>query len=147
MKIEQLKKSEILIVSDLLNKIGKCYVPTLTEQIGNLENYVQKIVDNSTIFIVTVDNIDIALISFYCNNFRDKKAFISSFGVDISYQGKGVAQKLMNYTITYLKKLGFDSIELEVHKHNGRAMRFYENNDFVITKENNNSFFMKRTIL
>lgn len=147
MKIEKVKKNEISRVSDLLNKIGKYYVPILTEQLENLENYVQKIVDNSTIFIVTVNNIDIALISFYCNNFRDKKAFISSFGVDISHQGKGVAQKLMNYTIAYLKKLGFDSIELEVHKHNDRAMRFYENNDFVITQENNNSFFMKRTLL
>ncbi len=146
MIIEQIHRKEYQRVFKLLKKIGKYYIPSLESQINSLTDYVKKIVDNSDIFIA-VENEDIGLLAIYCNDYENKKAFITSLGIDISYNGKGIAQALFNLVLNHLKKENISKIELEVNKENFRAIGFYKRNGFLVHKETNHSMFMELELI
>ncbi|MCW3089623.1 MAG: acetyltransferase [Ferruginibacter sp.] len=46
------------------------------------------------------------------------------------FQGKGVAQQLMDYTMQYAKDNDYEVVWLGVWEHNGRAQKFYEKYGF-----------------
>ena len=47
------------------------------------------------------------------------------------YQGKGIAQKLMDHFLSYAKENKYEVVWLGVWEHNVRAQRFYEKYGFI----------------
>lgn len=54
-----------------------------------------------------------------------------SLCIDESYQGRGFAQNLLDYSFEHLEELSFS---LEVHSDNQRAIELYKKNGFIIKK-------------
>jgi len=134
-------------VFNLLSKIGNDYIPPLNEQVNNMEIYIQKIVTNADTFIIIDNNCDIGILSIYCNNLLNKKAFITTLGIATNYKGQGIAKKLLLFVIEYVKLNKFEKIALEVNKNNIKAINFYKKSGFSIVTENKNSLFMELKLL
>ncbi len=56
---------------------------------------------------------------------------LKRFYVIKEFQGKGVAQQLMDYTLQYAKENNYPVVWLGVWEHNLRAQKFYEKYGFV----------------
>ena len=57
---------------------------------------------------------------------NNNNLYIHRLAVHPDFQGKGYAQKLMDFAETYGLKNGFDSIRLDTFSGNDRNQRFYE---------------------
>jgi len=142
MVFDKIQRNDFDRVSNLLSRIGDEYIPPLDEQIEDMGAYVEKIVTYSDIFVAVDGEVDVGILSIYCNGGRTQKAFITTIGVDSRYKKKGIAEELLLLAINHIKKKGFLVIGLEVNKNNLRAIGFYKKNGFLINKELNDSYFM-----
>ena len=71
-------------------------------------------------------------------NYNEKKmAYDTSTGTLKEYRGKGLATKVFEYSIPYLKKANISHYLLEVLQNNTKAFSVYQNLGFEITRELN----------
>jgi ribosomal protein S18 acetylase RimI-like enzyme len=60
-----------------------------------------------------------------------KNLYIHRLAVDPEFQGKGYAQKLMDFAEKYAKENGYNSIRLDTFSENKRNLKFYEQRNYV----------------
>ena len=60
-----------------------------------------------------------------------KNLYIHRLAVDPKFQGKGYAQKLMDFAEKYAKENGYNSIRLDTFSENKRNLKFYEQRNYV----------------
>jgi ribosomal protein S18 acetylase RimI-like enzyme len=111
-----------------------------------IEEYVIKIISNSTIIPFISEGILKGFISFYCNDFKGKKGYLSMVIVSKDSRDKGIGKILLEASIEYLKNLEFETYSLEVHKTNNKAIDFYSSFGFI-KKENKGNFWLMELIL
>ncbi len=70
-----------------------------------------------------------------CSRISSGAAMVPQIAVHPSYQGRGVGNTLMDYSVEQLKTLGFRSISLTVTKKNRRAFEWYQRLGFRIRKD------------
>lgn len=56
--------------------------------------------------------------------------YIHRLAIHPNYQGKGYAQKLMDYAESYAKTHNFDSVRLDTFSQNKRNLKFYESRGY-----------------
>ncbi|HEY9168394.1 MAG TPA: GNAT family N-acetyltransferase [Lutibacter sp.] len=61
----------------------------------------------------------------------DRNIYIHRLAVDPKFQGKGYAQKLMDFSEKYAKEKGYNSIRLDTFSQNKRNQHFYEQRNYV----------------
>ncbi len=60
-----------------------------------------------------------------------KNLYIHRLAVDPKFQGKGYAQKLMDFAEKYARENGYNSIRLDTFSENKRNLKFYEQRNYV----------------
>jgi len=73
-------------------------------------------------------------------------AYDTGTGTLEEYRGKGLATKIFEYSIPYLKEMGIKQYLLEVLQHNTKAVSVYRNLGFEVTREFN-YFIQKNEII
>lgn len=135
----------------LINLISSVYlVPDPYSFVENLslEEYAVKLIKKAVNYVIVEEGKDAGLISFYVNDTATKTAYIALIGVLTDYQGKGMAQELMDHCIAVCCSKGMEQIKLEVKKDNSRAIRFYEHYDFhYIHEASDKSIYMSRSLV
>ena len=140
------KINDDLLENDLLKFYianDKNFTPPLSEQVS-IPEYIEKIKNNAVCFEARDRKVLIGLIAAYFNN--NDTGFITSVITIPNYQGRGIAQQLLQNCFSYAKKSNFKKIELEVFKHNTPAISLYKKNGFSITGENENQFKMEKIV-
>ncbi len=94
-------------------------------------------------FLLFKENTTIGVI-YFINITQDS----CEFGLYAKPNLKGVGQILMQE----IKKYAFDTLKVKelkacVFKQNEKALKLYKNNDFIITKENNDFFYLNLILL
>jgi ribosomal protein S18 acetylase RimI-like enzyme len=113
---------------------------------GPIEEYVSKIYTKSTILPFIREGVLEGFISFYCNDYERKKAFLSMILVANDFQSKGIGKLLLKTSLEYLRKQEFKSYSLEVLKNNIVAIEFYKKFGFVV-REDKGQFWLMELIL
>jgi len=62
---------------------------------------------------------------------NDKNLYIHRLAVHPNFQGKGFAQKLMNFAENYALENGYKSIRLDTFSQNKRNLQFYEKRNYI----------------
>lgn len=79
------------------------------------------------------------IVSFTCNGIGDfygvPTAYDTGTGTLKAYQGRGLATRVFEYSIPYLKESGVESYLLEVLQHNAGAISVYRKLGFEVTRE------------
>jgi len=85
------------------------------------------------------------IVAFTCNGIGDFKGVATAYdtgtGTLKDYRGKGLATKIFEYAIPYLKEANIEQYLLEVLQHNTKAVSVYRNLGFEVTREFN--YFMQ----
>ncbi len=89
----------------------------------------------------------VGMIAFYANQPETKIAYIPHIYVNKEYRGIGIFSALLQNVLTYVSKLGFLGIRLEVDKKNVRAQKAYLKHGFEYDgNTSSTSCFMKRQL-
>ncbi len=91
------------------------------------------------------------LVGFVLNAVVDVKGLLTAYdtgtGIVQEFQGKGVAKKLLNFTIEKLKNQGVQQYQLEVIKTNQKAFQLYKSLRFQISNDYDFYVFSKSKLL
>lgn len=147
-KYVELNKSELSSkrVESYFKKMCNNFIPSLNQKV-DIKKYSNKLVYNADCFFVQNEGKDIGFLAIYTNNYPEKVAFISSISIVPEYQGMGISQKLIDFSIEHARKREMKYIKLEVNENNIKAIKFYKRNKFnIVLTNNNNNFLMSRNI-
>lgn len=121
--------------ADLSTFMKSCdaeFVPPLSARV-NIHIYAQKITDKATRFEAWHQTELVGLVAAYCNDKDKRVAFITNVSVLPSWQGRGVAGRLIEMCLEYVQQHGLSKVELEVNQDNQAAVALYRKHGFVIT--------------
>ena len=113
-------------------------IPSLSSRVI-ISDYARKLGEYAFTLFVTLNSIDIASCSLYCN---ETVAFISNFSVKNEFANKGLGSKMMDEVKRFVKEQGCDKIELEVYKDNIKGIHFYKKNEFLEKEDCEKSIIM-----
>jgi ribosomal protein S18 acetylase RimI-like enzyme len=140
-KIESSSKE----VENYFNKMCYHFIPPINQMV-DINKYSNKLVQNADCFFIKNHGENIGFLAIYANDHSGKISFISSISIIPEYQGTGVSQKLIDFSIEHAKKKGMKCIKLEVNKNNIRAIKFYRRNRFNVESTDNNNLRMIKSI-
>lgn len=83
---------------------------------------------------------------FYCNDDKDKNAYLSLIAVSPKYRNRGVGKSLIDEVVEQSKVAGMKRLALEVRKSNRVAIKFYEKLGFILAKTNENTLHLSKII-
>lgn len=150
MIIQQIKKKmyEDSIQSLYLKKIYTFlfninyeYNPPLNLKV-DLQCYAKKIIDNAVLFVEECHSEIVGMVVLYCNDKSREKAYIPLVGVLPDYQRRGIAKKLMQEAISYVKSVKFKT--LGIHSNNSVAISTYCKLGFTIIEQGERKYMELR---
>ena len=112
----------------------------------SINDYVDKILNNSTIVPYFMQGDLKGFISYYNNDASKQHSFLTMILISKEYQGKGIGKLLLELSINDLKKSGFVHYSLEVLKTNEKAINLYSNYGFY-KKEDRGELWLMEKIL
>ena len=113
-----------------LNACDNSYFPKLSTRV-DIYAYTNKILANGIRFEAW-DGIQlVGLLVLYRGEFEKKTAFITNVSVLPEFCSQGIASKLLEISLNYLRSDGFTCTELEVSHLNSVACSLYEKFGFV----------------
>ena len=141
MKIETFNnKAEI---RDILEKFSP-YLYTLSSGKVDKDILAQKLHKYARVIGVKEDNKIIGFAGFYCNDSKNRNAYLSLIAVDPYWRKQGVGKVLLNEVKLQASNMGMNQLVLEVRKENIKAIKFYQKSGFEkMGKESRESFFLK----
>lgn len=117
-----------------LQACDKSFVPVLSGRV-NIAEYGKKIAEHALCFEAWSDGELVGLVATYCNATDRQLAYITSVSILPSWQGRGIATRLLETCVNYVHELGFAYVELEVALVNEPAIALYKKHEFVLGKE------------
>jgi len=129
---------------DILLHLSKCnllFDPPLNSYI-NVKDYSEKIRAKAITFEAWDNRELVALIACYLNNRENLQGYITNVSVLKTYQGKGIAKKILEQTIKRTLEFGFKNLSLEVEVNNKKAINLYQSSGFVLSGRVGNKYTM-----
>jgi len=105
------------------------FYPALSSRV-DLRNYSKKIKDSAITFESYDSTLLVGLVAVYVDE-SSKRGFLTSVSIIPTFRGRGIAKKLLHQMLSYLSKLSFVSVELEVHHLAKDARNLYHGLGFV----------------
>lgn len=121
--------SGVVEVAMHLQSCNGSFVPPLSSRV-DIGEYAEKIASKAQRFEAWANGKMVGLVAMYCNAPDQDKAFITSVSVLPSWQGHGLASRLMGNAIDYVREAGIARIELEVDNGNAAAIAMYGRQGF-----------------
>lgn len=125
---KKISKEELV---SYLTSVDNDFIPSLTEQTGNIENYSEKLIARAQFFFEKDDDNTIkGLVALYCYEPDNPDAFITSVSSNRSYRHQGIIKRLMTEAIEYSKMQNKKGIGL--YSANPAAINLYQSLGFEI---------------
>lgn len=135
-----IRQANLEKIQTFLAQVNDEYCPPLDTKVI-LRAYSEKILDHSILFVEEIDGIGIVgMVVLYCNNENEKRAYIPLVGVLPAYQRRGIAKRLMQEAIAYVRLQGYKV--LGIHSNNMVAVKLYGKLSFVV-KDNAERKYME----
>lgn len=125
----QIEKQELYV---FLKEVEKDFITPLSAKV-NLVDYTEKVFVLSEILCLKDKNKIVGCIIFYCNNLKEKFAYISLLVIRNEYRGRGYSTLLLKKVILFLKKRDIKMVQ--VHTESMIACKLYEKIGFRCIEE------------
>lgn len=129
---------------EFLQKVDKDFTPYLSQK-TDLSAFGDRLLSYANLFVSRAENGEIkGLVALYANDFVKRYAYIPLLAVAPEYRKQGIARKLMNEAIEYVKKLGTEKMQvIGIHTSNPIAFDFYKELGFRLLDESNNREYLE----
>lgn len=129
---------------DYLKAVDKSFPVPLSDKVV-LEEYAKKLYDNAEIFVAYENDTIVGIFAGYVNDYDTKMAYGSVLTVLDTYQGCGIATRLLDAFCDCAKSRNMEKIMFCVYLDNEPAMKLYTKKGFAVYKkeEENRAFLIK----
>lgn len=129
-----------------LTSVDKDFNPALSTK-TDLKQYTERIADKAKICCALSDEDNIiGIVAFYANDFEKHYAYIPLVSVSSEYRRQGIARKLMEYAVLYIKSLNGKISVVGIHTYNQYAFDLYVKLGFKNISETDKMFYLEYTI-
>lgn len=121
---------------DIVAHLEECnadFMPRLSDRVV-IRDYANKIVGNAARFEAWSGHKLVGLIAAYCNDQKQRTAYITSVSVLRAWTGLGIAADLLAQCVEHAKVSRVQQINLEVAQANTSAIKLYEKSGFTVSK-------------
>jgi ribosomal protein S18 acetylase RimI-like enzyme len=125
-------RADAIEVASHLRACEAAFVPPLSERV-DLDIYADKIVHRAERFEAWAADQLAGLVAAYCNDGEHRTAFVTNVSVLPGWHGEGIALRLLQACISFVRDAGFEQVELEVDLRNSKATRLYRKLGFMTT--------------
>ena len=116
-------------VAEHLQCCDASFIPRLSAR-TDLPDYARKIASKAERFEAWSADRLVGLVAAYCNDMRERTAYITSVSVLEEWTGRGIARRLVDDCVDHARGMGMTRIALEVSSDNLSAIRLYEGRGF-----------------
>jgi len=127
----RLNKATATEIADHLARNDDAFWPRLSERV-DIANYALKIVDNAERFEGWAHGTLVGLLAAYCNDTKERIAYVTSVSVIPEFRNQGLASRLLVECVELVKHRRFNGISLDVDRDNPRALELYEAKGFTV---------------
>lgn len=135
----QIESLSILEISDFFKEHDDHYFEKLSDRV-DIDDYSQKLLENSLQFTLR-DDIDlIGLSPCYFNNDKEKVGYISSLTIKEDFRGRKLGSAMIKEIAQFARNKKYNTIMVKIHYDNHISHNFYLKNgffDFIEDQENN----------
>lgn len=128
------KNIEIDEIFESINRFNNYFIESIESRVGSLWEYSIKISRYGNVYLAKTEDKTVGIIIFYANNAISKVGYITTIAVISEYKGNSIGKRLLALSECIAMKNGMKSMELEVHKSNISAIKFYEKNGYSYLK-------------
>ena len=133
-----MRQANLEKIQTFLAQVNDEYRPPLDTKVV-LCAYAEKILDHSILFVEEINGIGIVgMVVLYCNNENEKRAYIPLVGVLPTYQRRGIAKRLMQEAIVYVRQQGYKV--LGIHSNNMVAVKMYTKLGFIVKDDSERKY-------
>ena len=112
---------------------------------SELDGYISKIIEKAELILWMRGTLE-GIIAFYCNDARNKYAYITMVAVRTKSRGKGIGRSLVVAALESMSARGFEKCGLRVHKKNLEARNLYLSFGFKEIGDDGDYINMERLI-
>jgi len=128
-------------IADFLRGCDPVFVSELSRKVV-IEEYAMKLAEKAVCWEAWCGDRLVGMAAIYCNDLKERAAFITSISVLADWQRLGLGSRLVSQCIEHAQSLGFALIRLEVESQNSAAMRLYQKLGFVVDTVDGKSTIM-----
>lgn len=121
-------------------------LPSLSQGISFRKKIAEKFSKYGKVIGVTTDTRLIGFAAFYCNDFSDRKGYLSMIAVKPDVQGMGYGKALLTNVEHIVRCNGMFLLQLEVAKENFSAISFYRVNGYFPVEERKKSVIYQKIL-
>lgn len=130
-RMRKISKNELL---DFFKSIDDDFIPSLSQQVGELSLYAEKVINNAKIFFEKDgQNVIKGIVAVYVMDKNNPDGFITLVASGHCYRNQGVIKRLMKDAIAYCKQVGKSGIGLFTR--NPIALNLYQSMGFCILED------------
>lgn len=120
------------------------YLRTLSTGVVNKEEYSNKILKNGILIKLVVNRDIVGFASFYCNDLKEKNAYLTFIAVSDMYRSRGLGKLILDEVKKISIMSGMKGLKLEVRKENKKVCAFYKKQGFeeIMIDDKNDSIKM-----
>lgn len=105
--------------------VDRDFIPFLSEK-TDLRQYVEKVIEKASLYSILSDDDNIAgLVVFYANDFEKRYAYIPLVSVRSECRRQGIAGRLLNSALDYIRSLNGKISTVGIHTNNQHAFDLY----------------------
>jgi len=98
----------------------------------NIEEYSEKVINNGSVLAIVKDNVIASAALFYCNDIKNRKAYLTLLVTHPDHEGHGYANLILKSAEHKAKKAGMSEFHLDTEISNTHAIAFYSNRGYKI---------------
>ena len=136
-----LDRSNAMQVAAHLTACDGLFLPPLSDRV-NVVDYSRQIVQKALRFEAWANGELVGLVAAYCNDPKQRSAFITSVSVLPLWQRQHIGAKLLELCTGHVRKIGFKEVELELDARNTSANAMYRKHGFTARRINERSVIM-----
>lgn len=124
-------RADAIQVAAHLRACDGAFVPSLSQRV-DVDAYATKIVQRAVRFEAWSSQEMAGLVAVYCNAAERRTAFVTSVSVLPRLHGKGIASRLLDACVEYIREMDVERVELVVDTRNEAAKRLYKRHGFAV---------------
>ena len=134
-------------INQVLLLFNTSFPRSLTERIGDLENYARKLAENAVVYVISLEDEATGFAACYCNDLLTKLAYLAQIAVHHAHRGQHIGGMLLELCIQKSRQMGMEKLILEVDDDNVAAHKLYAKYEFrYAQKASENSHFFEKVL-
>ena len=126
-------------ITAYLKKIDTIFPVPMSSRV-DIEAHARKVLSRGVVFTAEINGNIVGILLGYANDQLNGCGYLGTLGVSEAYRNMKIGARLVRRMKEYSREQGMHMLVVHAHRDNTKALRFYRNNGFAETDEDNKPY-------